>query len=71
MDAFTVPVHFAGIAKEFIVSNTLNLGFTTVRVMRGFGRFAVPVSEEETPDYTVDNLRQLIFRLKGFCQGEG
>ena len=31
MDAFTVPVHFAGIAKEFIVSNTLNLGFTTVR----------------------------------------
>ena len=31
MDAFTVPVHFAGIAKEFMVSNTLNLGFTTVR----------------------------------------
>lgn len=31
MEAFTVPVHFAGIAKEFIVSNTLNLGFTTVR----------------------------------------
>lgn len=47
------------------------LGFTTVRVMRGFGRFAVPFSEEETPDYTVDNLRQLILRLKGFCQGEG
>ena len=31
MDAFTVAVRFAGIAKEFMVSNTLNLGFTTVR----------------------------------------
>ena len=31
MDTFTVPVRFAGIAKEFMVSNTLNLGFTTVR----------------------------------------
>jgi len=31
MEAFTVPVHFAGIAKAFTVSNTLNLGFTTVR----------------------------------------
>lgn len=31
MDAQTVMVKFAGIAKEFSVSNTLNLGFTTVR----------------------------------------
>lgn len=31
MDAFTVAVRFAGIAKEFMVSNTLDLGFTTVR----------------------------------------
>lgn len=31
MEAQTVLVKFAGIAKEFTVSNTLNLGFTTVR----------------------------------------
>ena len=31
MDAQTVLVKFAGIAKEFSVSNTLDLGFTTVR----------------------------------------
>ena len=31
MEAQTVIVKFAGIAKEFSVSNTLNLGFTTVR----------------------------------------
>ena len=31
MEAQTVLVKFAGIAKEFTVSNTLNLGFTSVR----------------------------------------
>lgn len=31
MDAKTVLVRFAGIAKEFSVSNTIDLGFTTVR----------------------------------------
>lgn len=31
MEAQTVLVKFAGIAKEFSVSNTINLGFTTVR----------------------------------------
>ena len=31
MTASTVAVHFAGIAKEFMVSNTLDLGFISVR----------------------------------------
>ena len=31
MTASTVAVHFAGIAKEFMVSNTLDLGFVSVR----------------------------------------
>ncbi len=31
MEAFTVAVRFAGIAKEFMVSNTIDLGFTTIR----------------------------------------
>ena len=35
------------------------LGMTTVRVMRGFGRYSTPAREEETPDYTVTYLSEL------------
>ncbi len=39
------------------------LGMTTVRIMRGFGRFAVPACPEEFPDDTVSSLRELCGKL--------
>lgn len=38
------------------------LGFTTVRIMRGFGQFAIPSCEEETPDFTVRDLNETFSR---------
>ena len=35
------------------------LGFATVRVMRGFGKYALPSSDDESPDYTVYDLRDI------------
>ena len=36
------------------------LGFTTVRILQGYGRLQVPKSAEYEPDFTVDTLMQLL-----------
>lgn len=36
------------------------IGMTTVWIKQGFGKFAVPKLEEECPDYTVENLSEII-----------
>jgi len=36
------------------------LGFTTVRILQGYGRLQVPKSSEYEPDFTVDELIQLL-----------
>lgn len=36
------------------------LGFTTVRILQGYGRLQVPKSSEYEPDFTVDALMQLL-----------
>lgn len=36
------------------------LGFTTVRILQGYGRLQVPKSSEYEPDFTVDTLMQLL-----------
>jgi 8-oxo-dGTP diphosphatase/putative hydrolase of the HAD superfamily len=36
------------------------LGFTTVRILQGYGRLQVPKSSEYEPDFTVDALAQLL-----------
>lgn len=41
------------------ISPANRLGMTTVRVMRGLWRFALPDCLEEQPDYTVNSLTQL------------
>ncbi len=35
------------------------LGFTTVRMMRGFGKYSSPVRADEFPDYTVNDMNEL------------
>lgn len=36
------------------------LGFTTVRILQGYGKLQVPKSSEYEPDFTVDVLMQLL-----------
>lgn len=36
------------------------LGFTTVRILQGYGRLQIPKSSEYEPDFTVDTLMQLL-----------
>lgn len=36
------------------------LGFTTVRILQGYGRFQIPKSPEYEPDYTIKSLTQLL-----------
>ena len=38
-------------------------GMNTVWIKQGFGRLQTPLSEEDTPDYTVDTLSELLYLL--------
>ena len=42
------------------------IGMTTVWIKQGFGGVAEPKSKDEQPDYTVDNLNELLsfFEIK-------
>ena len=38
-----------------------SLGMTTIRIMRGFSQYAMPRSAVETPDFTIQHLKEIIF----------
>ena len=56
---FELALNRSGYRLDNDIAPANRLGFTTVRILQGYGRYASPLLPDEIPDYTVSSLADL------------